>query len=104
MGKKITRNNKKTDIKSVRLEKELILDLGTGIFNKKQGFIKLKRQIERCNIEKKSISIAFIDVDKLENINDKFEHREGDRLINGIATIIKKNIRKEDFVYRYGGG
>lgn len=77
--------------------------MGTGVFNKKQGFIKLKGKIERYHIEKKSISITFIDVDKLENINDKFGHCEGDRLINIIATIIK-NIRKEDFVYRYGGG
>ncbi|MEY8415967.1 diguanylate cyclase [Tissierella praeacuta] len=64
--------------------------MGTGIFNKKQGFIKLKGKIERYHIEKKSISIAFIDVDKLENINDKFGHCEGDKLINIIATIIKK--------------
>ncbi|MGJ0845703.1 hypothetical protein ACR77J_03335 [Tissierella praeacuta] len=64
--------------------------MGTGVFNKKQGFIKLKGKIERYHIEKKSISITFIDVDKLENINDK--------LINIIATIIKKYEKRRLFI------
>ncbi|WP_376778006.1 diguanylate cyclase domain-containing protein [Tissierella praeacuta] len=44
------------------------------------------------------MSIAFIDVDKLENINDKFGHCEGDKLINIIATIIKKYKKRRLFI------
>lgn len=94
---------KKRDIKIARLKRELSLDFGTGVLNKRQGFIKLKKQMERSQRENKPMSIAFVDVDKLKNINDKFGHCEGDRLLNRMATIIKDNIRKWDFVYRYGG-
>lgn len=94
---------KKRDAKIARLKRELSLDFGTGVMNKRQGSLMMKKQMERCQREDKPMTIAFVDVDRLKKINDKFGHFEGDRLLNCIATIIKKNIRREDFVYRYGG-
>lgn len=49
------------------------------------------------------MTIAFVDVDNLKKINDRFGHCEGDKLLNRIATIIRRNIREYDFVFRYGG-
>lgn len=103
LERKLIKIIKKQEMKIAKLERELSLDFGTGVFNKRQGFIKLKTQIERSHKENKPMSIAFVDVDRLKKINDEFGHTEGDRLLNYIATIIKKNIRKGDFVYRYGG-
>lgn len=101
--RKLLKMIKKRDAEIARLRKELHLDFGTGVLSKKQGFTRLKSLMVRCHKENKAISIAFVDVDKLKDINDNFGHCEGDRLLNRIATLIKNNIRKEDFVYRYGG-
>lgn len=103
LERKLLRMIKKRDAKIAKLKKELSLDFGTGVLNKRQGFFRLKKQMERCHRANKPMSIAFVDVDKLKDINDQFGHSEGDKLLNRIATIIKKNIRKGDFVYRYGG-
>ena len=48
-------------------------------------------------------SIVLIDVDGLKTINDTEGHEEGDKAIWTIATAIKKLIRGNDFLIRWGG-
>jgi len=44
-----------------------------------------------------------MDIDDFKNINDTFGHLVGDEAIRHIATLIKKNTRLSDYVFRYGG-
>ena len=48
-------------------------------------------------------SIVLIDVDGLKTINDTEGHEEGDRALWTIAAAIKKLIRGDDYVVRWGG-
>ncbi len=48
-------------------------------------------------------SIALIDVDGLKRINDTEGHEEGDRAIWTVASGIKKLVRGNDHVIRWGG-
>jgi diguanylate cyclase (GGDEF)-like protein len=48
-------------------------------------------------------SIVLIDIDGLKRINDEEGHEEGDRAIWTIATGIKKLVRGNDHVIRWGG-
>ncbi|HYB53034.1 MAG TPA: GGDEF domain-containing protein, partial [Thermoanaerobaculia bacterium] len=48
-------------------------------------------------------SIILIDVDGLKTINDKEGHEDGDKAIWTIATAIKKLVRGNDFLIRWGG-
>jgi diguanylate cyclase (GGDEF)-like protein len=48
-------------------------------------------------------SIVLIDVDGLKTINDKEGHEEGDKAIWTVATAIKKLVRGNDFLIRWGG-
>ena len=48
-------------------------------------------------------SLAIIDIDNFKTVNDTYGHNEGDRVIKGVASIIRKNVRDSDFVCRYGG-
>jgi diguanylate cyclase len=48
-------------------------------------------------------SIVLIDVDELKAINDKEGHEEGDKAIWTVAAAIKKLIRGDDYVVRWGG-
>ncbi len=53
--------------------------------------------------EQSSGSIVLIDVDGLKTINDNEGHEEGDKAIWTIATAIKKLVRGNDFLIRWGG-
>ena len=48
-------------------------------------------------------SIVLIDMDDLKSINDREGHEEGDHAIWTIAAAIKKLIRGDDYVIRWGG-
>jgi diguanylate cyclase (GGDEF)-like protein len=48
-------------------------------------------------------SIVLIDIDGLKRINDEEGHEEGDRAIWTVATGIKKLVRGNDHVIRWGG-
>jgi diguanylate cyclase (GGDEF)-like protein len=48
-------------------------------------------------------SIVLIDVDGLKHINDTEGHEEGDKAIWTVATAIKKLVRGNDHVIRWGG-
>lgn len=48
-------------------------------------------------------SIVLIDMDDLKAINDQDGHEEGDKAIWTIAAAIKKLIRGDDYVIRWGG-
>jgi diguanylate cyclase (GGDEF)-like protein len=48
-------------------------------------------------------SIVLIDVDGLKTINDKEGHEEGDKAIWTVASAVKKLIRGDDYLIRWGG-
>lgn len=48
-------------------------------------------------------AIVLIDVDELKTINDREGHEEGDKAIWTVAAAIKKLIRGDDYVIRWGG-
>ena len=48
-------------------------------------------------------SIVLIDVDGLKTINDTEGHEEGDKAIWTVASAIKKLVRGNDFLIRWGG-
>ena len=52
---------------------------------------------------KEPLAIMMIDIDDFKNINDTYGHQFGDRVIQNIADVISKSIRKNDIIGRYGG-
>lgn len=51
----------------------------------------------------KPFGIAYVDIDNLKQINDRYGHREGDETIKATVRVIKSALRKGDAVARLGG-
>jgi diguanylate cyclase (GGDEF)-like protein len=79
------------------------IDFLTGAMNSRYFYELASMEIERCKRYGRICSVAYIDVDNLKTINDKFGHLKGDDTLRAIVGIIKKNIRKNDTVARLGG-
>jgi diguanylate cyclase (GGDEF)-like protein len=47
--------------------------------------------------------VAMLDIDKFKNINDTYGHPFGDKVLAHLGKIIRKKIRSNDIVCRYGG-
>lgn len=82
---------------------KVLVDSVTGLYNRNYW-----EQINNCPINHnlystKDLSLIFIDIDNLKEINDNLGHLAGDEVIKIVGQAIKKSIRKEDLGVRYGG-
>jgi diguanylate cyclase len=50
-----------------------------------------------------SLCLAIIDIDNFKDINDKYGHPVGDKVIKHLSRMSLKNTRKSDIVSRWGG-
>ncbi len=83
-----------------QLEHASTRDALTGLYNRGYFDNELNRYQFRMLLP---VSVVVIDVDGLKQINDSMGHEAGDRLIIGVATILKEAFRGDDTVARVGG-
>jgi len=81
----------------------LNIDELTGLYNYRFLEIALDREIKRADRFGLSMSVIFLDVDKLKGVNDTYGHLVGSRVLKEVAAVIKKSVREVDIVIRYGG-
>ena len=75
-------------------------DVMTDVYNREWGNKILARKLGDSDEQG---SLCFLDLDGLKNTNDRYGHDAGDRLIIETINIVKKHIRGEDFICRWGG-
>lgn len=75
----------------------------TGLFNLRQLWKVLDREIERSRRYSRSCSLAMIDIDFFKQFNDRYGHLQGDEVLKQAAEIFREHIRNSDIVARYGG-
>ncbi|SHE66320.1 PAS domain S-box-containing protein/diguanylate cyclase (GGDEF) domain-containing protein [Marinitoga hydrogenitolerans DSM 16785] len=99
----ISRDITKSKKNELVLQKMAHFDSLTNVYNRHAGFQLLNEIISLSKRNGIPVTIGFIDVDNLKNINDTYGHFEGDKSLKIIANTIKKHIRESDIVARYGG-
>ncbi|UOD34330.1 GGDEF domain-containing protein [Deferribacteraceae bacterium V6Fe1] len=82
---------------------QIIRDYLTGLYNRQYFDEVIERAVEEYERYGKKFSIIFIDLDDFKLVNDKHGHVVGDFVLKYLANILKRNIRKVDFAFRYGG-
>ncbi|GAB2181504.1 hypothetical protein DLREEDagrD3_17270 [Denitratisoma sp. agr-D3] len=80
-----------------------VTDELTGLGNLRSCYEHLEREIYRCNRYASPLSVLLLDVDNFKQYNDTWGHLEGDNALKTMATTIRRNLRKTDGGYRYGG-
>lgn len=71
----------------------------TGLYNKNYFYANLAREIGTPDAK----WIFFIDLDDFKRVNDKLGHLMGDRIIRGVANILRGIFGEEAVVGRFGG-
>lgn len=75
----------------------------TKTFNRRAGIAKLNELFPSDDRRQFLVSLCFIDINGLKEVNDTLGHKLGDELIITVADIIKRTIREQDFLVRLGG-
>lgn len=78
-------------------------DALTELYNKRTGNNRFEALRNKCRINKKPYCLAIGDIDFFKKVNDTYGHEAGDEVLRVIAGIIKKNMRGNGFVARWGG-
>jgi diguanylate cyclase (GGDEF)-like protein len=89
-----------------KLEAELRsahLDELTGAYRREMGQLALSHEIDRARRSDGRFVLAFVDVDRLKEVNDRDGHAAGDRVLQVVVREIRSNLRSFDPIIRYGG-
>jgi diguanylate cyclase (GGDEF)-like protein len=63
----------------------------------------MSAQIEIAKATESSCALLMMDLDNFKHINDTYGHLAGDLVIQNFADILKRTLRKSDFIFRFGG-
>ncbi len=94
---------------SRRKEAEAVLTIDaltdplTGLANRRAFDRALARQIERKAEVSPRASVAIFDLDHFKDVNDRYGHAIGDKVIRAFADLLRAVVRDSDIVARIGG-
>jgi diguanylate cyclase (GGDEF)-like protein len=75
----------------------------TGLHNHRFFHTRLEEEVARSSRSGRPLSLLIMDMDNFKEVNDRFGHQEGDRVLSHIAGILKDAFRHSDVIARYGG-
>lgn len=75
----------------------------TGLYNRRLLDEKQASWDREDRISNATRAVLFFDIDHFKDINDRFGHDVGDRVIKQAARAAEQVVRKNDLIFRYGG-
>lgn len=88
-----------------KLQDQSIRDPLTGLYNRRFLETTLEQQLRNFSQEQDGIGIGIVmaDIDGFKLFNDTFGHEAGDHVLREIGSLLRRCVRSEDIVCRYGG-
>jgi diguanylate cyclase (GGDEF)-like protein len=86
-----------------KLHRQTLTDPLTGLANRRMADAFLKRHWAQAERRRSPLSCLLIDLDNFKQINDAHGHDAGDRVLQEMSNILKRQVRQEDLAVRLGG-
>ncbi len=99
----IIRSNRSLSVLNKELEILSTTDKLTQINNRSKIDEIIQQEIDLSQRYKNDLCFIMADIDLFKRINDNFGHIRGDSILKEFSKILSDNIRKTDFVGRWGG-
>ncbi|QEP43410.1 GGDEF domain-containing protein [Ectothiorhodospiraceae bacterium BW-2] len=80
-----------------------LIDPLTGIPNRLAYNERIEQELSRTVRYQHPLCMAVWDIDHFKRVNDNYGHLAGDKVLTVIAKLLRRHIRKSDFVARFGG-
>jgi diguanylate cyclase (GGDEF)-like protein len=90
-------------LQNAHLYELAMVDGLTGLFMRRYFDARIEEEIERSKRYGTAFSVVMMDVDDFKSLNDTHGHLSGDRVLRGIASVVKSQMRGVDTAARYGG-
>ena len=75
----------------------------TGIANRRHFFELSRQEMLRCKRSERFPALLMIDLDQFKQLNDRYGHAAGDRVLLRFSTMVQQQLRESDLFGRLGG-
>jgi diguanylate cyclase (GGDEF)-like protein/PAS domain S-box-containing protein len=86
-----------------KMEQLSITDTLTKLNNRYKIEDILKDEISRAKRYERCFGLLMLDIDYFKDVNDKYGHIQGDKVLKEFATILNTQARETDYIGRWGG-
>jgi diguanylate cyclase (GGDEF)-like protein len=86
-----------------KLQDQSIRDPLTGLYNRRFLETTLEQELRRTGESQAGTGIIMADIDGFKAFNDTFGHEAGDFVLKEVGALLRRSVRGEDIVCRYGG-
>lgn len=87
----------------MKVKKLRNLDNLTQLYNRQYFDKEFKRQEEIASRYHEHFSLFYLNIDNFKTYNEKRGTALGDKLLSKLAKLLSDNMRREDYLFRYGG-
>jgi diguanylate cyclase (GGDEF)-like protein/PAS domain S-box-containing protein len=75
----------------------------TGLYNWRAFYEHAGQMLKSAHRRQESTTLLMLDLDHFKQVNDRFGHAEGDRVLRAVASTLNATARENDIVARHGG-
>lgn len=83
--------------------RQAMTDSLTGIPNRLAFDERMAEEFARWKRFHTPLALLVWDVDRFKDLNDRYGHKAGDKVLKAVAQTLQDHIRETDFLARYGG-
>lgn len=88
---------------AAQLERLTLEDPLTGIANRRCFEQSAEQSLRESLSAGRSLCVALIDVDRFKQVNDRFGHLVGDKVLQVVAALLVEQVRADDLAARWAG-
>jgi len=86
-----------------QVEDSATIDYLSGLPNARSLFLRLDSEVARCRRSGEPLCVVVCDLDGFKQINDRFGHLEGNKVLRLVSDDLRTRCREYDYVARMGG-
>lgn len=85
-----------------QLQQQAFHDHLTGLFNRRHASTVIPPLLSRAS-DHAPVSLIILDLDYFKQVNDRYGHDVGDKVLAAFATILADSLQGAEMAFRYGG-
>ena len=84
-------------------QEDAYTDILTGLPNLRYFNVYMEQELKRTRRLEQNITLLMMDLEYFKEVNDRFGHKTGNRILLEIAHVVRDQLRNTDICVRYAG-
>jgi diguanylate cyclase (GGDEF)-like protein len=101
--RKLRASNWELEKLKTELERLVVVDPLTGVFNRRKFHETLGMSIAAAMRHQHLFALLMLDIDNFKLINDRYGHQAGDEVLRVVCGLVGSSVRSVDQIFRVGG-